>query len=144
MLGNAAGFARHLDGFDHVTWVVAHEYHIRRFDGGITANATHGNPHIGTCQYRRVIDAIADKGYHAVTTLYHGFYTVDFVCRQQVAVDIAHMKLLRQLLYHFGAVATQDGGFLYAEGLQCVHGFAHAFLWGILQDDNPKQAFFIG
>ena len=62
LAGYSEGAAGNVDGEGYLGGLVVHEHHVGSLDGSITAQASHGNAHIGTGQHRGVVDAIADEG----------------------------------------------------------------------------------
>lgn len=59
LVSDMNGSSGYLYGKGNLSRVIIHQYYIGSFDGCIATQSTHGNAHIGTLQYRSIVDAIA-------------------------------------------------------------------------------------
>jgi len=94
----ARGFAD-ADSHGNLRRVIVLYNHIGGFNGGIAAQAAHGNAYIAEGYYGCVIYPVACKSYRLITAS-DLFYTVHFVFGQEIAESLVNSQVFRYILHH--------------------------------------------
>ena len=123
------------DGHGDLAGLVIHQHHVRRLDGGVAAQAAHGDADVGAGQHRGVVDAVAHKGQLAGLLLQQLFHPGHLVGRQQLRVVFVQPQGIRHGVGHLLGVAGEHDRLFHAQGLQSGDGVLGVRL-GQVGDDN--------